>query len=227
MFRRLLVVICGLALLAGCAKPPVEELAETRSVVAYAYASGASKMAPEQYRIASEALAEAEALVVAGSYRKATLRLELARRYSAQALSLTVHRKKLWEQEQQRKLEEQLARQEAERKAKERKAKEETAHKTVKVMPHPAPVPEPKAPPEPVFLEKVEVLPGENLGSISARKDVYGDILLWPLIYKANRDQIKDPQEIFPGQVFVIPRDKSAEEMTAARQEARELNLFP
>ncbi|MDA3899994.1 MAG: LysM peptidoglycan-binding domain-containing protein [Spirochaetes bacterium] len=32
---------------------------------------------------------------------------------------------------------------------------------------------------------------------------------LWPLIYSANRDKIKDPDLIFPGQKFVIPSTKS------------------
>ena len=226
MHRRLLVILCGLLLLVGCAKPPTEELTETRSLVAYAYASGAAKIAPEQYRIASEALTEAEQLVKSGNYKKASQRLDLARRYSTQALALTVEKKRLWQEEQQRKLAEQRAREEAEKRARELKAKEEAAQKVAKVAPTPSP-PSPKpAPPEPVLLDKVEVAAGETLGSIAARKDIYSDVLLWPLIYKANRDQIKDPKEIFPGQILVIPRDKSSEEKDAARQEARELKLF-
>lgn len=34
---------------------------------------------------------------------------------------------------------------------------------------------------------------------------VYNNARLWPLIYMANKDQIKDPDLIFPGQRFVIP----------------------
>lgn len=34
---------------------------------------------------------------------------------------------------------------------------------------------------------------------------VYNDASLWPLIYVANRDQIKNPDLIFPGQKFIIP----------------------
>ncbi|HSV96694.1 MAG TPA: hypothetical protein VLM75_07150 [Spirochaetota bacterium] len=34
---------------------------------------------------------------------------------------------------------------------------------------------------------------------------VYRDARLWPLIYVANRDKIKDPDLIFPGQKFAIP----------------------
>jgi len=34
---------------------------------------------------------------------------------------------------------------------------------------------------------------------------VYKDASLWPAIYLANKDQIKDPDLIFPGQKFIIP----------------------
>ncbi len=34
---------------------------------------------------------------------------------------------------------------------------------------------------------------------------VYKDASLWPAIYLANREQIKDPDLIFPGQKFIIP----------------------
>ncbi len=93
----------------------------------------------------------------------------------------------------------------------------------------PVPVVVKKTPPvivEPKLVDDIEVKAGENLAMIAARAEVYKDALLWPLIYKANRDQIKDPKEIFSGQILMIPRDKSRDEAEAARQEARELNLF-
>ncbi len=37
---------------------------------------------------------------------------------------------------------------------------------------------------------------------------VYRNAKLWPIIYKANREKIKDPDLIFPGQSFVIPPRK-------------------
>jgi nucleoid-associated protein YgaU len=67
---------------------------------------------------------------------------------------------------------------------------------------------------------------GENLFAIAAKRKVYGDALLWPLIYKANRDQIKDPQQIYPGQVLTIPRGISDEEKEEARTTARESKIF-
>ena len=44
------------------------------------------------------------------------------------------------------------------------------------------------------------------LWRIAENVEVYGDAFKWPSIYSANKDQIKDPDLIFPGQVFQIPR---------------------
>jgi nucleoid-associated protein YgaU len=48
---------------------------------------------------------------------------------------------------------------------------------------------------------------GECLWYIAGYEQIYGNPLKWPLIYKANKDKIKDPDLIYPGQVLVIPRD--------------------
>jgi nucleoid-associated protein YgaU len=61
---------------------------------------------------------------------------------------------------------------------------------------------------------------GETLWSIAARQDVYGDPYLWPLIYKFNRDQIKDPSRIYPNQRLQIPIQPGAEARGSARLEA-------
>ena len=47
------------------------------------------------------------------------------------------------------------------------------------------------------------VQPGNNLWRIS--RDVYGRGVRFTLIYEANREQIRDPNRIFPGQVFSLP----------------------
>lgn len=62
---------------------------------------------------------------------------------------------------------------------------------------------------------------GEHLWGISESQEVYADPFQWPLIYKANRDQIKDPDLIYPDQVFEIPRDSSQEDVDAAIHEAK------
>lgn len=241
------IFVCIALFFAGCAQPPVGKLEDTRSIVAHAYASGAAEYAPGEYQLASSALQAAEQQIKDGDYRRAQRTLELAKRYSAEALSLTIEIKKRLNQEQTRVAEEkrleqlrrerqlelerqrQIARELAIKKERERRERilkeaEEQKKKQQEVV---AKVEEKK--PEPVVPEpvpEIEVQAGETLATIAGRPEVYDDPDLWPLIYKANRDQIKDPKEIFVGQNFVIPRDKTEEEKNTARQEARALNLF-
>jgi len=47
---------------------------------------------------------------------------------------------------------------------------------------------------------------GDSLWWIAKYKDQYNDPYLWPLIYKANIKMIKNPNLIYPGQKFKIPR---------------------
>ncbi len=51
------------------------------------------------------------------------------------------------------------------------------------------------------------VLKGDCLWYIAGYPEIYDNPLKWPLIFKANSDQIQDPDLIFPGQVFVIPEE--------------------
>ncbi|MEA2103427.1 MAG: LysM peptidoglycan-binding domain-containing protein [Candidatus Cloacimonadota bacterium] len=50
------------------------------------------------------------------------------------------------------------------------------------------------------------VVRGEFLSKISSYKHIYNDPAKWGIIYRANRDQIKDPDLIYPDQIFKIPR---------------------
>ena len=52
-----------------------------------------------------------------------------------------------------------------------------------------------------------KVFKGEFLWKIAGYQEVYNNAAKWPLIYRANKDQIKDPDLIYPNQVFEIPRD--------------------
>lgn len=47
------------------------------------------------------------------------------------------------------------------------------------------------------------VVPGDTLWGISAR--FLGNGARWKEIYEANKDKIKSPNLIYPGQVFIIP----------------------
>lgn len=47
------------------------------------------------------------------------------------------------------------------------------------------------------------VVAGDSLSKIAKRE--YGDASQWRRIYEANKDQIKNPDLIYPGQMFNIP----------------------
>jgi nucleoid-associated protein YgaU len=55
----------------------------------------------------------------------------------------------------------------------------------------------------------VVIQPGDNLWTIARR--TYGQGWEYTLIYRANRDQIRDPDLIYPGQVFVVPEEQRRE----------------
>ena len=49
----------------------------------------------------------------------------------------------------------------------------------------------------------VFIQPGNNLWRLARR--TYGSGVRYTEIYEANKDQIRDPDLIYPGQVFVLP----------------------
>ena len=70
--------------------------------------------------------------------------------------------------------------------------------------------------------ERYAVQRGDTLWGISAQEQIYRNPFMWPLIYKANSQQIRDPELIFPRQILVIPRNFTPEEAAAAIQRARQ-----
>ncbi len=228
MFKRLLLIFVLLLLVSGCAKPPVESMRAVQDIVARAYTVGADRHAPGEYQLASSALQAAELQVESKNYSDAVKTIELARRYAVEALRLAVlendrlatEKNKLEADKKRAELKQQQVRKqelELERLA-ELRRQQELKKKIIIVN---EVIPE-----ELKLVAKVEVREGDDLAIIASRPEVYSDRLLWPLIYKANRDQIKNPEEIFSGQIFIVPRDKTNEESDAARQEALELDIF-
>ncbi|MBE9546754.1 MAG: LysM peptidoglycan-binding domain-containing protein [Proteobacteria bacterium] len=70
-------------------------------------------------------------------------------------------------------------------------------------------------------VDRHVVKKGECLWWIAEYKDIYNDPFQWPLIYDANKDQIRDPDLIYPGQVFKIPRSGyTMEKIKEARRSA-------
>lgn len=59
------------------------------------------------------------------------------------------------------------------------------------------------APAENPYQQYYEVKKGDTLSKIA--QQVYGDKMLYPQIFEANRDILKDPNKIKPGQRLRIP----------------------
>lgn len=75
--------------------------------------------------------------------------------------------------------------------------------------------------PAPKGIVGYVVQKGDHLWGISAKPAVYGDPYQWPLLYKRNRDEIYDPDLIYPGQVLHIERDLSQTQINIAVNHAK------
>ncbi len=57
------------------------------------------------------------------------------------------------------------------------------------------------------LVKDMKILPGDYLWKIAGFYWIYNNPKMWTKIYNANKDQIKDPDLIYPKQDLVIPRD--------------------
>ena len=97
-----------------------------------------------------------------------------------------------------------------------------TATTTAAVTPAPATTTTTAAvTPAPKGIIGYVVQKGDHLWGISAKPAVYGDPYQWPLLYKRNRDEIYDPDLIYPGQVLHIQRDLSQTQINIAVNHAK------
>ena len=69
--------------------------------------------------------------------------------------------------------------------------------------PEPASAPRPEAPAPGIAGQVYTVVEGDSLWKIAKRR--YGEGERWRRIYEANRDLIKNPDRIYPGQQLRIP----------------------
>ncbi len=56
-------------------------------------------------------------------------------------------------------------------------------------------------------FDTYKVQKGDTLQKISSRPEIYGTSKKWMKIYEANKDKLKSPDKIRPGQELRIPRD--------------------
>ena len=74
---------------------------------------------------------------------------------------------------------------------------------------------------EPAPISRYIVQSGDHLWGISGQAQVYGDSYQWPLLYKRNRDDIYDPDLIYPGQVLHIDREANEQQIQLAIDHAK------
>jgi len=55
------------------------------------------------------------------------------------------------------------------------------------------------------FSINYEVAQGDHLWGIASKEGIYADPYMWPRLYRANREQINDPDLIYPEQVLSVP----------------------
>jgi nucleoid-associated protein YgaU len=52
---------------------------------------------------------------------------------------------------------------------------------------------------------RYKVVEGDWLCTIAAKRNIYNKASMWPTIYEANKDKIKNPNRIYPEWVLLIP----------------------
>lgn len=233
MFRTGRQAVCILlsgAILAACSTPVPSWRIRTAPLVENLGRTEASGLFPQEYRNLLETFEHGEAIHhVREDDKGADVYYRLAFQ-KAEMLKLELEReKKRLADEQQQRLAEIAAKAEEERlmraaaEAEMRLKARQAAILAEAARPVQKKPKEPKEPPPPLPTSYT-VRRGETLPQISARTEIYNDSSLWPIIYRANRDQIRDPKRLWPGQVFVIPRKFSHDEAVEARRYSNKKN---
>uniref|UniRef100_C6E3W8 Peptidoglycan-binding LysM n=1 Tax=Geobacter sp. (strain M21) TaxID=443144 RepID=C6E3W8_GEOSM len=223
-FITLLLVISA----AACATQPPRFRVEASARLEQLRLEGGERLHPNEYAGTLQAFFKGDALLQANEREEADRYFELAL-LKAELLEKTLNEEKAREQaareraeEEKRRAErEKKAREEAERRAQAKAAAEERAKREAAEAEHRKPKPQK----EPQLVASYTVRRGESLPLIASRPEVYGDRFLWPLLYRANRDQIRDPRHIWPGQVLRIPRNQGRDDISEARRYAQERPL--
>ena len=224
MCRQILCMLLSCAFLAACSTPVPTWRSKTAALIEELGRREASAMFPHEYRSLLETFEHGEALYhVREDDKGADLYYQLAFQ-KAEVLQSEVRqaKKRIAAEKQQREAElaakareEQLMRAAAEA---EIRLRAQQLARSAEVAAASQKKPKETPPPPPPLPTSYTVRRGETLPQISARTEIYNDSTLWPIIYRANRDQIRDPKRLWPGQVFVIPRNFSRAEAAEARR---------
>jgi len=67
------------------------------------------------------------------------------------------------------------------------------------------------------LFDQYNVVVGDYLWKISGKKDIYSNPMQWMRIYSYNKEQIKNPDLIYPKQIFKIQRECGPDEYLVAK----------
>ena len=207
-------VLLVLVIAGACATPIPKGMRETKVLLDAAVLAGDDRLLPDEYASADEAYRKANDLLLRGKEGAAEEAFLLAwQKGELLAAEAAAKRQRLEDERareiaRQREAERQKAVEELTRVVEERE-REEAKKKSEKARQKEKPLP-----------SHHTVRKGETLPAIALY--VYSDSGLWPLLYRANRDQIKDPKVIHSGQVLRIPRNISRDDVAEARKYALE-----
>lgn len=231
LMRAPVAVLLAGALLAGCAADVSRYRDDSAVALALLRSSGVEELFPVQFKDLLQTHTEAEILYSAGEMEQAdqfysfaiSKAIILENAYTEEVKRREEQARRDAELKRQAEIELQLRLQRekelaeaaarAEAEAKRLEAEKAEAHRRSERL---------KAEREQALVSRHTVKRGETLPQIAALPEVYGDSSLWPLIYKANRDQIKDPKVLWPGQNLKIPRNMDRNDVGEARRFSQE-----
>jgi nucleoid-associated protein YgaU len=219
---------------AACAAPTPRWRDDAHLLMLKARQEGADQLLPAEFKSVEDTLIQGEAILLSDGVEEAEplFRFALAKGRLLEADTASERRRRQEAEEAGRReaarleLEQLRAREEEDR----RHAQEEAARKA-RLEAEAAQAARKKAErlrpaQERPLASHRTVKRGETLPQIAAQPEVYNDASLWPLLYRANRDQISNPRHIWPGQVLRIPRILSRDDLLEARRYSREKPLY-
>jgi len=225
-FATRLIALLLILTAAACATQPPQYRDEAIATLERLKLEGGERLRPAEYASAYQAFLKGDSLILSEEYREADRYFEMTL-LKGELLERAVQQETERQQAEARRLAEEKRKAELELRAKNEAERLARARAEAAARKEAVEVERRKAKPqkEPPQVNSYTVKRGESLPLIASHPQVFGDSALWPLIYRANRAQIRDPRHLWPGQVLRIPRNLGRDDMAEARRYAQERPL--